>query len=249
MSWGVLVLCLAAMCELASAPRVRADVVTQQSAPDPCVSRVDVSVHRAMEPFFREYQRCFFVCSELEQSAESRGLLRTINESPILQDYLRFLQDRLQFSVDGWTQGISASELQRQRDIREFLSPILFWYPDSERYPTLYAQSVCGNNGTARYGPQYGPHNLWAVILYGDLSNFSEAQSRLTEAMIQVGCGDCPMGLLYSTDYDNLRPGYWVVYDPSSSEDEASAATAAQGWRERGYTGAYPRWLGEPRAY
>ena len=84
------------------------------------------------------------------------------------------------------------------------------------------------------------PSNVWTVILHGDLSSEAEALNRVRKAAT-----DFPdTGVLLSTNYPNLRPGFWVVY-AGKYDNESSAARAASSARDKGYPGAYPRWLGQ----
>jgi Tol biopolymer transport system component len=83
---------------------------------------------------------------------------------------------------------------------------------------------------------------VWTVILRGDLA--SEAQAR-TEAQA-AGSRNLTADVLYSSDYPNLRPGYWVVY-AGAYESEDSARAGVRFAREAGYSDAYSRWLGVPQ--
>jgi hypothetical protein len=87
------------------------------------------------------------------------------------------------------------------------------------------------------------PSNVWTVILHGDLGSESEAQTRANAAATNF----TDVGVLNSSRYSNLRPGFWVVY-AGKYTDESAARTAASTAQTAGYAGAYPRWLTEPGA-
>jgi hypothetical protein len=92
----------------------------------------------------------------------------------------------------------------------------------------------------------YPTSNFWAVILHGDLRNEGDAWARAQTISREYSYGDGAIDVLFSSDYSNLRPGYWVVYVRGIA-NEAEAQREAQRWRERGYAGAYPRWVGDRR--
>jgi hypothetical protein len=221
---------------------------TGESVPDPCVNRIDIAVHRAIERFDRSAPNCDWFCTDDDQKLWARVLLQASQDDPFLKDYLHFVAAARHFSLDGWTTGISFGELQKQQEIYNFMVPVLFWYPDSEVLPTAFAQGLCGGTGRARTGPQYGPHDHWSVILHGDLGSQAEATSRAGTIARTYGYGDGSVAVLFSTDYENLVPGYWVVA-VIWPETQLEAVAEARLWHERGYGGAYPRWLGGARQY
>jgi hypothetical protein len=49
-------------------------------------------------------------------------------------------------------------------------------------------------------------------------------------------------GVLFSTEFSSLRPGYWVVFSGTFSGEDAAAGRAARA-RELGYVDAYPRFV------
>jgi serine/threonine-protein kinase len=61
-------------------------------------------------------------------------------------------------------------------------------------------------------------------------------------AASQVRARGYESGVLLSTEYRSLRPGYWVVYSGRFAT-EAEAAAHAERLRRAGYTTAYPREL------
>jgi WD40 repeat protein len=112
-------------------------------------------------------------------------------------------------------------------------------------YPQVSALDAAGAAATPILPPSGTPIRLsevWTVILHGDLSSEAEARGRAQAAASRYLSAD----VLFSSDYPNLRPGYWVVYSGAyASEDDARAG--ARHAQEAGYPGAYPRWLGPPR--
>jgi hypothetical protein len=92
-----------------------------------------------------------------------------------------------------------------------------------------------------RIGPP-GPSGVWTVVLHGALSSEAEAA-----ALARAATAAFPdAAVLFSTDYPNLRPGFWLVYAGQYGSDTA-ASDSAQRARDVGYPGAYPRWLGAQR--
>ena len=65
------------------------------------------------------------------------------------------------------------------------------------------------------------------------------------EARRASGAG-LPAGLLRSSDYSSLKPGYWVAY-AGEFESRAEAARKAQSYAAQGFPDAYPRRI-EPAA-
>lgn len=49
-------------------------------------------------------------------------------------------------------------------------------------------------------------------------------------------------GVLYSSNFDSLRPGYWVVFSGTFINHEEAAARAARA-HELGYSDSYPRFV------
>jgi len=76
------------------------------------------------------------------------------------------------------------------------------------------------------------------TAMLGAFSVESNARARQSEA---TGRG-IDAGVLWSSDYSSLTPGYWVVFSgsfPSSAEAVARASRA----RELGYSDSYPRFV------
>lgn len=68
----------------------------------------------------------------------------------------------------------------------------------------------------------------------------SEAEANEVEAEARGRGLDA--GILYSSDYSSLRPGYWVVFSGDFPNDDGAEARAAHA-HELGYPGAYPRFV------
>jgi hypothetical protein len=68
----------------------------------------------------------------------------------------------------------------------------------------------------------------------------SEAEASEVEAEA-TGRG-LDAGILYSSDYSSLRPGYWVVFSGDLPDDGGAEARASQA-QELGYPDAYPRFV------
>ena len=76
------------------------------------------------------------------------------------------------------------------------------------------------------------------TAILASVSSEAEARSIQTEA---TGRG-LDAGVLFSTDYSSLRPGYWVVFSGVFPNTEG-AAERAEHAHELGYSEAYPRFV------
>lgn len=81
---------------------------------------------------------------------------------------------------------------------------------------------------------------FWSIFLHGALSSELEARQRAEDALRK---GFAEVGILYSSDYSKLRPGYWVVFTGRFA-DQAATEAAALHASASGYPGAYARWIG-----
>ena len=104
-----------------------------------------------------------------------------------------------------------------------------------------------------RVGP-VGPSRVYTVFLKGALASQAEAEREAREAQARYRADgeDRDIDVLFSTDYpatpeyDGLRPGFWVVYMGRYSR-EADARAEALRAEEKGFRGAYVRYLGDQR--
>lgn len=76
------------------------------------------------------------------------------------------------------------------------------------------------------------------TAILASVSSEGEARSIQTEA---TGKG-LDAGVLFSTDYNSLRPGYWVVFS-GVFRDADGADERARHAHELGYSDAYPRFV------
>lgn len=76
------------------------------------------------------------------------------------------------------------------------------------------------------------------TAILASLSSEAEASSVEAEA---TGHG-LDAGVLYSSDYSSLRPGYWVVFSGDFTDDDGAEARAAHA-KQLGYPDAYPRFV------
>jgi hypothetical protein len=83
-----------------------------------------------------------------------------------------------------------------------------------------------------------GGSGFTAII--GSLSSESEARSLQSEAT-QRGLD---AGILYSSDFNSLRPGYWVVFSGAFPQESEAVARADRA-HELGYEDAYPRFVAQ----
>lgn len=82
------------------------------------------------------------------------------------------------------------------------------------------------------------PGGTGYTAILGSLSTEAEARRRQAEAT----SAGLDAGVLFSSDFSSLRPGYWVVFSgvyASAEEAEARVGRA----RELGYADAYPRFV------
>lgn len=76
------------------------------------------------------------------------------------------------------------------------------------------------------------------TAILASVSTEAEARSIQTEA---TGKG-LDAGVLFSSDYNSLRPGYWVVFSGVFQNADGAAERAAHA-HELGYSEAYPRFV------
>jgi hypothetical protein len=74
--------------------------------------------------------------------------------------------------------------------------------------------------------------------MLGAFSSEGNARERQLEA-VELGLD---AGVLYSSDFSSLRPGYWVVFSGAFATQEEAAARAERA-RELGYADSYPRFV------
>ena len=112
--------------------------------------------------------------------------------------------------------------------------------PESAPPDRVCGWSAGGEPAVARLGvyggPEPPPH--WTVIA-GSFETREEAE-RLGGQLCLAGFQDAE--ILYSSDFANLNPGWWVAYS-GIFRDRASAAQHARYLQARGFGGAYPRWV------
>jgi len=76
------------------------------------------------------------------------------------------------------------------------------------------------------------------TAILASLSSEAEANSIQAEAT----AGGLDAGVLYSSNFSSLRPGYWVVFS-GVFPDASGAATRTTRAHELGYADAYPRFV------
>jgi cell division septation protein DedD len=79
----------------------------------------------------------------------------------------------------------------------------------------------------------------WTVVL-ASVSTSEEAE-RIAQDARDAGLGQ--VGILYSSDFASLRPGYWVAF--SGILDEASTSYAEDEAQSAGFSGAYARYVSD----
>lgn len=88
----------------------------------------------------------------------------------------------------------------------------------------------------ADYGDWPGGSGYSAML--GAFSSEASARVRQREAT-ELGLD---AGVLYSSSFSSLRPGYWVVFSGTFASQEEAAERAARA-QELGYTDSYPRFV------
>ena len=91
--------------------------------------------------------------------------------------------------------------------------------------PTPFPTTPSGSTGTVSSWPS--GKTAYTVVL---LSGKSEASAR--KKAQEFAAGGTPAGVLNSSQYSSLRPGYWVVFSGQYETKEA-ATTAAEGLRAK----------------
>jgi hypothetical protein len=110
----------------------------------------------------------------------------------------------------------------------------------SGQTPTSAPPAQVPDQAAPPAGPQLGDWpggSAYTAILASDASRL-QARAEQAEAS---GRG-LDAGVLFSTDFSSLRPGYWVVFSGSFASQEAAASRAARA-HELGYSDAYPRFV------
>ena len=82
------------------------------------------------------------------------------------------------------------------------------------------------------------PGGVGFTAILASLSSKAEATSVEAEATSR----GLDAGVLYSSDYSSLRPGYWVVFSGVFPDDAGADARVSHA-RELGYKDAYPRFV------
>lgn len=108
--------------------------------------------------------------------------------------------------------------------------------PEPPSPPSAAPSSEPEDEVTSSLGDWPGGSGYSAML--GAFSSEANARSRQREAT-EIGLD---AGVLYSSNFSSLRPGYWVVFSGTfTSQDEAAAR--ADRARELGYSDAYPRFV------
>jgi hypothetical protein len=87
-------------------------------------------------------------------------------------------------------------------------------------------------------GPDDWPGGSGFTAILASLSSEAEATAVEAEATHR----GLDAGILYSSDYSSLRPGYWVVFSGVFPNDDGAEARASHA-HELGYPDAYPRFV------
>jgi hypothetical protein len=106
----------------------------------------------------------------------------------------------------------------------------------SDSVATAPAPISTPSEAAASLGDWPGGSGYTAVLA----SQSSEAEARSTQR--EAANRGLDVGVLYSSDFNSLRPGYWAVF-PGTFGEEQQAATRARRAQELGYPDAYPRFV------
>jgi hypothetical protein len=113
----------------------------------------------------------------------------------------------------------------------------MYWEGLSSQIP----DNVCAwERGTGRptVGPWFGPDLTFWTVVVGSFQTLEEAED-LGVRMCTAGLS---AGVVLTSEYSSLNPGYWVTHSGSFS-DRWQAANEAERLRSIGFDGAYPREL------
>lgn len=108
--------------------------------------------------------------------------------------------------------------------------------PPVQRAPSRRGSSS-RSEGSSRQSDDWPGGSGYTAIL---ASRGSEAEARRIQKAASGRGLDA--GVLYSTNYRSLRPGYWVVFSGTSSSKQDADRRAARG-KSLGYRDAYPRFV------
>lgn len=102
------------------------------------------------------------------------------------------------------------------------------------------APSTPTGTGDQEYNASSGdwPGGSGFTAILASLSSEAEANSMQAEAIAR----GLDAGVLYSSNFSSLRPGYWVVFS-GVFPDASGAATRTTRAHELGYADAYPRFV------
>lgn len=107
--------------------------------------------------------------------------------------------------------------------------------PDPAATVPATADSSAGEQGS-NLGDWPGGSGFTAIL--ASLSTEADAASTQAEATAR----GLDAGVLYSSNFSSLRPGYWVVFS-GVFPDASGASTRASRAHELGYSDAYPRFV------
>jgi hypothetical protein len=108
--------------------------------------------------------------------------------------------------------------------------------PQADAGPTTESSAAAPVEESQAPGDWPGGSGYTAIL--ASLSTEAEARERQREAT----SAGLDAGVLFSSDFSSLRPGYWVVFSGDfASSDGADARTARA--KELGYADAYPRFV------
>ena len=91
---------------------------------------------------------------------------------------------------------------------------------------------------SAGSGSDDWPGGTGYTAILDSLSSESEARARQQQAI----SSGLEAGVLYSSDYSSLRPGYWVVFSGDFSSNAGASSRALQA-QSAGFSDSYPRYV------
>lgn len=155
------------------------------------------------------------------------------------------------FSACGGDESSTAQELAKQRELAAARQQGAQDARQSERIKQLEreledrdaVETVQETTTTTTTPPPPEPEDDWPggsayTAMLGAFSVESNAWARQREATAR----GLDAGVLWSSDYSSLTPGYWIVFS-GSFPSSAEAAERASHAKELGYSDSYPRFV------
>jgi hypothetical protein len=130
----------------------------------------------------------------------------------------------------------AAQDARQSAHIKELEDQLEQRDPNAARQGSQTPSAEAGSETEASSGDWPGPSAYTAILA----SDASEAQARADQANASAAGLDA--GVLDSSDFSSLRPGYWVLFSGSFSTVSEAISRVSRA-HELGYSDAYPRFV------